>query len=47
MLIVSDFNRMINSWYQKYEAARIAWNAPRVWTVDNELEIEYAYELMD
>jgi osmotically-inducible protein OsmY len=37
----------VGSWYQKDEAARIAWNAPGVWTVDNELEIEYEYELMD
>jgi osmotically-inducible protein OsmY len=36
----------VNSWYQKGEAARIAWNAPGVWTVDNELEIDYQYELM-
>ena len=31
----------VESLYQKDEAARIAWNAPGVWTVDNELEIEY------
>ena len=37
----------VSSWYQKDEAARIAWSAEGVWTVDNELEIEYAYELMD
>ncbi len=37
----------VGSWYQKDEAARIAWSAPGVWTVDNELEIEYDYELMD
>jgi len=30
----------VNSWYQKDEAGRIAWNAPGVWTVDNELVIE-------
>jgi osmotically-inducible protein OsmY len=29
----------INSWYQKDEAGRIAWNAPGVWTVDNELVV--------
>lgn len=39
--------RVVKPWYQKDEAARIAWNAPGVWTVDNELEIEYSYELMD
>ncbi|MEO6902742.1 MAG: BON domain-containing protein [Bacteroidia bacterium] len=37
----------VNSWYQKDEAGRIAWNAPGVWNVDNELEIEYEFELMD
>jgi osmotically-inducible protein OsmY len=37
----------VNSWYQKDEAARIAWSAEGVWTVENELEIEYEYELMD
>jgi osmotically-inducible protein OsmY len=37
----------VGSWYQKDEAARIAWSAPGVWTVDNELEIKYDYELMD
>lgn len=37
----------VSSWYQKDEAARIAWNAHGVWMVDNELEIEYEYELMD
>ena len=31
----------VESLYQKDEAARIAWNAPGVWNVDNELEIEY------
>lgn len=38
---------IVGSWYQKDEAARIAWNAPGVWEVDNGLEIEYMYELMD
>ena len=38
---------MVNSWYQKNEAGRIAWNAPGVWTVDNELVIEYDYSLVD
>ncbi len=31
----------VESLYQKDEAARIAWNAPGVWNVDNELTIEY------
>ncbi len=37
----------VTSWYQKDEAARIAWNAPGVWTVDNELVIAYDYEVID
>ncbi len=37
----------VSSWYQKDEAARIAWNTPGVWSVDNELEVEYDYELID
>jgi len=32
---------VVHSFYQKEEAARIAWNAPGVLTVDNELVIEY------
>jgi osmotically-inducible protein OsmY len=30
----------VKSWYQKEDAGRIAWNAPGVWTVDNELTVE-------
>lgn len=37
----------VNSWYQKDEAGRIAWNTPGVWTVDNELEVEYEYSLIN
>jgi osmotically-inducible protein OsmY len=37
----------VDSLYEKEEAGRIALNAPGVWTVDNELLIEYQYELMD
>jgi osmotically-inducible protein OsmY len=29
----------VKSWYQKDEAARIAWNAPGVWTVNNDLVV--------
>ena len=31
----------VNSFYAKDEAEQIAWNAPGVWTVDNELVINY------
>ena len=37
----------VDSWYQKEEAGRIAWNAPGVVTVDNELLVEYDYSLVD
>jgi osmotically-inducible protein OsmY len=33
----------VHSLYQKEEAGRIAWNAPNVWDVDNQLKIEYNY----
>jgi len=35
----------VDSWYQKSEAARIAWKARGVWSV--ELVVDYAYELAD
>jgi osmotically-inducible protein OsmY len=31
----------VDSWYQKDEAGRIAWNAPGVWSVENELVVEF------
>jgi osmotically-inducible protein OsmY len=31
----------VDSWFQKDEAARIAWNAPGVWEIDNKLVVEY------
>jgi osmotically-inducible protein OsmY len=34
-------NGIVHSYFQKEEAERIAWNAPGVWTVVNELAIEY------
>jgi len=37
----------VNSWYQKEEAEKIAWNAPGVSYVINDLVIEYAYALID
>jgi len=33
----------VDSWYQKDEAGRIAWNAPGVWNVGNELVVDYDY----
>ncbi len=35
----------VDSWYQKSEAARIAWKARGVWSVENDLVVEYAFEL--
>lgn len=35
------------SWYQKDEAARIAWKAPGVLMVDNELTVEYDHSLVN
>jgi osmotically-inducible protein OsmY len=37
----------VGSLYQKEEAGRIAWNAPGVWMVDNDLVVEYDYSLVD
>jgi len=34
-------NGTVNSWYQKDEAGRIAFNAPGVWKVENDLVIDY------
>lgn len=34
-------NGTVDSWYQKDEAGRIAFNAPGVWKVDNNLVINY------
>ena len=34
-------NGSVASLYQKEEAGRIAWNAPGVWSVQNDIEIEY------
>ena len=36
----------VKSWYQKDEAEKIAWNAPGVWSVNNELVVEYDYDLV-
>ncbi|MEO8086535.1 MAG: BON domain-containing protein [Bacteroidota bacterium] len=37
----------VNSIYQKEEAGRLAFNAPGVWSVDNELVVEHDYSLVD
>ncbi len=37
----------VDSWYQKEEAGRIAWNTPGIWHVKNELEVDYYYSLVD
>jgi osmotically-inducible protein OsmY len=34
-------NGTVDSWYQRDEAGRIAWNAPGVWAVENELVVEF------
>ena len=34
----------VNSWHQKEEAARIAWNTPGIWFVNNELAVDYEYD---
>lgn len=33
----------VNSWYQKEEAARIAWNTPGIMHVKNDLVVDYDY----
>jgi len=37
----------VNSWYQKDEAGRIAWNTPGIWHLKNDLVIDYEYALLD
>jgi len=37
----------VHSWYQKDEAARIAWKTPGIWHVKNELAVDYYYALVD
>jgi osmotically-inducible protein OsmY len=34
----------VDSWFQKDEAERIAWSAPGVWNVSNNLVVDYAAE---
>jgi osmotically-inducible protein OsmY len=37
----------VNSWYQRDEAARIAWNTPGIWHVDNKLIVDYYFSLVE
>jgi osmotically-inducible protein OsmY len=37
----------VDSWYQRNEATRIAWNTPGIWHVNNELAVDYFYALVD
>ena len=37
----------VSSWYEKEEASRIAWNTPGIWHVNNELVVDYYFELVD
>nr|WP_236676388.1 BON domain-containing protein [Chryseolinea lacunae] len=37
----------VSSWFQREEAERIAWKAPGVWAVDNNLIVEYDYSIVD
>ncbi|SDG04447.1 BON domain-containing protein [Epilithonimonas hungarica] len=34
---------VVNSWYAKEEAGRIAWKTPGIWHVKNELAVDYEY----
>ncbi|UZJ64418.1 BON domain-containing protein [Sphingobacterium sp. KU25419] len=34
----------VRSWYQRDEAARIAWKTSGIWHVINELEVDYEYD---
>jgi osmotically-inducible protein OsmY len=36
----------VNSWAQKDEAGRIAWNTPGIWHLSNELDVNYKYALI-
>jgi osmotically-inducible protein OsmY len=37
----------VDSWYQKDEAERIAWNTPGIWHVKNELSVDYYANLIE
>lgn len=37
----------VDSLYQKEEAEKIAWKAPGVWSIENNLVVEYDYSMVD
>jgi osmotically-inducible protein OsmY len=37
----------VASLYQKEEAGRIAWKTPGIWHVENELQVDYDYAIVD
>jgi osmotically-inducible protein OsmY len=37
----------VNSWYQKEEAGRVAWNTKGIWHVKNNLTVDYYYSITD
>ncbi|HET7003820.1 MAG TPA: BON domain-containing protein [Puia sp.] len=51
VVTVSDhevtLNGSVESWYERRKAERIAYNAPGVWNVNNQLVIAYDYEFVD
>ena len=34
----------VNSWHQRDEAGRLAWNTPGIWYVKNQLVVDYEYD---
>ncbi|TKT86505.1 BON domain-containing protein [Dyadobacter frigoris] len=38
---------IVDSWYEKEEAGRIAWNTPGIWHVKNDLVVDYDYAIID
>ena len=40
-------NGTVNSWNEKEEAGRIAWNTPGIWHVKNDLAVDYYNALID
>jgi osmotically-inducible protein OsmY len=36
----------VNSWHQKEEAGHIAWKTPGIWHVENNISVDYYYELV-